>query len=121
MPERADYYKILQVHPSAGKEVIDAAYRKLALKYHPDLNHSADAADKMKQINQAYDVLSNPTKRSAYDRANRTSVSITSRGINWHKLKIITAVVLLVIATAKFKILGLLLMALLVAIFVLRR
>jgi len=62
-----DYYAILQVHPNAEKEVIDAAYRKLAAKYHPDVNRSPDTLQKMKQINTAYEVLSDPVKRAAYD------------------------------------------------------
>ncbi len=65
-----DYYAILQVHPNAEKGVIDAAYRKLAAKYHPDVSHSPDTVEKMKQVNAAYEVLSNPVKRAAYD-ANR--------------------------------------------------
>jgi len=117
----SDYYKILQVHPSAGKEVIDAAYRKLALKYHPDLNPSKDDDAKMKQINQAYAVLSDPAKRSAYDRLNPESIAKKSTRLNLRKLKITIATVLLIIAIARLKILGLLLVALLVAIWILRR
>ena len=62
-----DYYDILQVNPRAEKEVIDAAYRKLAAKYHPDVSQESDAAERMKRINTAYEVLSNPAKRAAYD------------------------------------------------------
>lgn len=62
-----DYYAILQVSPAAEKEVIEAAYRKLAQKYHPDINRSPDAEEKMKRINAAYEVLSDPAKRAAYD------------------------------------------------------
>ena len=64
-----DYYDILQVHPKAEKEVIKAAYRKLAAKYHPDMNKAPDAMEKMKQINAAYEVLSDPAKRAVYDAA----------------------------------------------------
>jgi len=48
-----DYYRIIQVHPKAEKEVIEAAYRKLAAKYHPDVSRVADALERMKRINTA--------------------------------------------------------------------
>jgi preprotein translocase subunit Sec63 len=67
MATQLDYYGILQVHPGAEREVIDAAYRKLASKYHPDVSQISDAAERMKQINIAYEVLSDPVKRAAYD------------------------------------------------------
>lgn len=66
-----DYYAILQVSPAAEKEVIEAAYRKLAQKYHPDINKSPGAEEKMKRINAAYEVLSDPAKRAAYDATRR--------------------------------------------------
>ncbi len=62
-----DYYEILQVHPSAEPEVIEAAYKKLAAKYHPDKNPSPVAQEKMKKINIAHDVLSDPEQRKRYD------------------------------------------------------
>ena len=65
MPE--EYYEILQVHPSAEPEVIEAAYKKLAQKYHPDVDKSPEATEKMKMINVAHDVLSNPEQRKRYD------------------------------------------------------
>jgi preprotein translocase subunit Sec63 len=67
MATQLDYYGILQVHPRAEKEVIDAAYRRLAAKYHPDVSHASDAEERMKQINTAYEVLSDPASRAAYD------------------------------------------------------
>jgi preprotein translocase subunit Sec63 len=67
MITRPDYYRILQVHPGAEREVVDAAYRRLAAKYHPDVNHASNAAERMRQINAAYEVLSDPVKRAAYD------------------------------------------------------
>lgn len=69
MTTRPDYYRILQVHPRAEREVVDAAYRRLAAKYHPDVSRVADASERMKQINIAYEVLSDPVKRAAYDSA----------------------------------------------------
>ena len=62
-----DYYEILQVHPSAEPEVIEAAYKKLASKYHPDRNPSPAAPEKMKKINLAHDVLADPEQRARYD------------------------------------------------------
>lgn len=62
-----DYYKILQIDPSAEPEVIDAAYKRLMLKYHPDINKSLDASEKAKVINEAYECLKDPIKRKKYD------------------------------------------------------
>lgn len=63
-----DYYEILQVSPKAEPEVIEGAYKQLARKYHPDVNKSPDALTHMKEINAAYQVLSDATKRAQYDR-----------------------------------------------------
>jgi curved DNA-binding protein CbpA len=65
-----DYYEILQVSHSAEPEVIEAAYKKLAGKYHPDVgvDKSPSATEKMKKINIAHDILSNPDKRREYDK-----------------------------------------------------
>lgn len=63
-----DYYDILGVSKKAGLHEIKAAYRKQALKWHPDKNKSAGAAEKFKEINQAFEVLSDPKKREAYDQ-----------------------------------------------------
>ena len=62
-----DYYEILQIHHSAEPEIIKAAYGKLAQKYHPDINKDPAAGERMKKINLAYEVLSNPEKRKQYD------------------------------------------------------
>ncbi len=66
---KPDYYATLQVHPEADQEVISAAYRRLAAKYHPDVSASPDAAEKMKQLNKAYEVLSDSDRRAAYDHS----------------------------------------------------
>ena len=65
----ADYYEVLHVHPSAHPDVIQAAYRRLALLYHPDRNPSPEATDLMAQLNHAYEILSDPEKRAEYDRS----------------------------------------------------
>ncbi len=63
-----DYYQILGVSRDAEKSDIKKAYRKLARKYHPDVNSEADAEEKFKQANEAYEVLKDSDKRQAYDR-----------------------------------------------------
>ncbi|MEI6043055.1 MAG: DnaJ domain-containing protein [Chloroflexota bacterium] len=65
-PKR-DYYKVLQVDPSAELEVIEASYRALSKKYHPDLNDTPDASSRMAEINHAYNVLRDQLKRRDYD------------------------------------------------------
>lgn len=62
-----NYYKILQVDPSAEPEVIKAAYKRLSLKYHPDSNPSPEAKQRMYEINEAFEVLGDPGKRAQYD------------------------------------------------------
>jgi curved DNA-binding protein CbpA len=67
MTPEPDYYAILQVDPRADPDVIDAAYRKLAAKYHPDVNRRGDATARMQQLNEAHRTLSDPELRAAYD------------------------------------------------------
>jgi curved DNA-binding protein CbpA len=63
-----DPYKILQVDSEAEDEVIQAAYRRLARKYHPDLATTPDAASRMAAINAAWELIGEPAKRQAFDR-----------------------------------------------------
>ena len=67
-----DYYEILQVSPNAEPVVIKATFTKLAQTYHPDTSKDPEASVKMSSINEAYEVLSDPARRSAYDRVFRT-------------------------------------------------
>ncbi len=69
MAKAEDLYEILQVHPSAQPEIIQAAYRRLALLYHPDTNPSPEATAAMAAVNRAFEVLSDTEKRAEYDHS----------------------------------------------------
>ena len=68
MADAGDPYKVLQVDPEAEDEVIQAAYRRLARKYHPDLAPGPEAAARMAAINAAWDRLGDPVARATFDR-----------------------------------------------------
>ena len=63
-----DYYDILGVSKDASEKDIKRAYRRLAAKYHPDVNHEPGAEEKFKKINEAYETLSDSQKRAQYDQ-----------------------------------------------------
>lgn len=69
-----DYYDVLGVARTANKEDIKRAFRGLARQYHPDISREADAADKFKEINEAYEILSDDNKRARYDRFGHAGV-----------------------------------------------
>ncbi|GMG27346.1 unnamed protein product [Ambrosiozyma monospora] len=73
-----DHYKVLNVAQTATPDEIKKAYRKLALKYHPDKNQSKDAEEQFKKISESYSVLSDPTKKRTYDFNLKTSKPTTS-------------------------------------------
>jgi molecular chaperone DnaJ len=68
MTTNRDYYEVLGIPKTASQEEIKQAFRKLARQFHPDVNKDHDAEDKFKEINEAYSVVSDPEKRSRYDR-----------------------------------------------------
>jgi molecular chaperone DnaJ len=75
MAEKRDYYEVLGVTKNASEADIKKAYRKLAMKYHPDRNPGdKNAEDKFKEVKEAYEVLSNDQKRSAYDKFGHAGV-----------------------------------------------
>ena len=65
---KKDYYDVLGVSKSASKDELKKAYRKLAMKYHPDRNpDDSQAAEKFKELSEAYEILSDDQKRQTYD------------------------------------------------------
>lgn len=75
MAEKRDYYEVLGLKKGASEDEIKRAFRKLALKYHPDKNQGdKEAEEKFKEINEAYGILSDPEKKSKYDRFGHAGV-----------------------------------------------
>src|SRR4051794_36012588 len=82
MATKRDYYEILGVPKNASEEEIKKAYRKLAMKHHPDRNHGEDkgAEAKFKEAKEAYEMLSDHDKRAAYDQYGHAGVDPNMRG-----------------------------------------
>jgi molecular chaperone DnaJ len=82
MAEKEDYYKLLEIDRNASDAEIKKSYKRLAMKYHPDRNaDNPDAAEaKFKQVKEAYEILSDPKKRSAYDQFGHAGVDPSMRG-----------------------------------------
>src|SRR5215211_2736267 len=73
--QQGDYYAVLGLDRNASPEDVKRAFRRLAMQYHPDRNKEPEAEQKFKEINQAYEILSDPDKRAAYDRFGHAGVS----------------------------------------------
>ena len=83
MASKRDYYEVLGVPKNANDDEIKKAYRKLAMKYHPDRNQGEAAAQaevKFKEAKEAYEMLSDPEKRAAYDQYGHAGVDPNMRG-----------------------------------------
>ena len=84
MAKNKDYYKILEVEEDASEEEIKLAYRRLAKKYHPDLNKTdPKAKKKFIELHEAYDILSDPQKREIYDQAGYNPRNIDLSDMFW--------------------------------------
>ena len=75
MADKRDYYEVLGVSKNASDDEIKSAFRKLAKKYHPDINKDPDAPEKFKEAQEAYAVLSDKNKRSQYDQFGHAAFS----------------------------------------------
>src|SRR5919199_1461306 len=79
---KRDYYEVLGVARDASPEQIKKAYRTLARQYHPDLNKASDAEARFKEINEAYEVLSDTDKRAMYDRFGHAGLGGAAGGFD---------------------------------------
>lgn len=80
MAIKRDYYETLGISRSATEEEVRRAFRQKALEYHPDHNKAPDAAEKFKEINEAYQILTDPQRRAQYDRFGHAGVAGASSG-----------------------------------------
>ena len=92
MPEKKDYYEVLGVAKDSSEKDIKGAYRKLAMKYHPDRSDAPDAEEKFKELSEAYAVLSDAEKRKKYDQFGHAGINSQYsqedlfRGVNFEDL-----------------------------------
>lgn len=80
MANKRDYYDVLEVQRTASKDELKKAYRRLARQYHPDINKNDGSDERFKEINEAYEVLSDDDKRAAYDRFGHAGVQGAGAG-----------------------------------------
>lgn len=81
---KRDYYDVLGVKKDVSQDEVKSAYRKKALEWHPDRNKSPDAEEKFKEINEAYEILSNEQKRQAYDQFGHAAFDPSAGGFGGH-------------------------------------
>jgi molecular chaperone DnaJ len=92
MPEKKDYYEVLGVPKDSSEKDLKGAYRKLAMKYHPDRSEEPNAEEKFKELSEAYAVLSDPEKRQKYDQFGHAGINSQYsqedlfRGVNFEDL-----------------------------------
>src|SRR5438045_1651385 len=77
---KRDYYEILGVEKNAAQDEIKKAYRKLAVKFHPDKNPDKNSEEQFKELGEAYEALSDPQKRAAYDQYGHAAFDRRSFG-----------------------------------------
>ncbi len=80
MVTKRDFYDVLGIEKNASEDDVKKAFRRLAFQYHPDKNPEPGAEDKFKEINEAYEILSDSDKRAAYDRYGHAGVEMGGRG-----------------------------------------
>lgn len=80
MAAKRDYYEVLGIEKSADQDTIKKAYRTLAKKYHPDINKAPEAVEKFKEVQEAYEILSDESKKSLYDRYGHAGVDPQAAG-----------------------------------------
>ena len=92
MPDKKDYYEVLGVSKDASEKDIKAAYRKLAMKHHPDRSDDPGAEERFKELSEAYAVLSDSDKRQKYDQFGHAGINSQYsqedlfRGVNFEDL-----------------------------------
>lgn len=88
-----DYYKILGIQSGANEEEIKKAYRRMALKFHPDKNKDPNAEEKFKEVAEAYEVLSDPKKKAIYDQYGEDGKTRLVQGFVWFRTMTLSVLV----------------------------